>query len=195
MKASEIHIGEIYTAKVGGKQQEVRIQRKLPKGGWEAISLASNKKIRIKGAQQVIASVVAEAPVEQEASAAIVIEPQQSTEAQGVIESEGTVAGTTEAAAPTRKKGPRRSKRVAGAEPAGPKKLSCLDAAAAVLKSSGEPMQCKAMIHAMFAAQLWHSDAPTPAATLYSAILREITTKGANSRFKKTERGHFALNA
>ena len=33
----------------------------------------------------------------------------------------------------------------------------------------------------------------TPAATLYSAILREITTKGKESRFEKTERGKFAF--
>ncbi|GEM_PF-5876952 len=32
----------------------------------------------------------------------------------------------------------------------------------------------------------------TPAATLYAAILREITTKGETSRFVKTERGRFA---
>ncbi len=33
----------------------------------------------------------------------------------------------------------------------------------------------------------------TPHATLYSAILREIGTKGKGARFKKTERGKFAL--
>jgi len=33
----------------------------------------------------------------------------------------------------------------------------------------------------------------TPAATLYSAILREITTKAKESRFVKSERGKFAL--
>jgi hypothetical protein len=75
------------------------------------------------------------------------------------------------------------------------KGLSCLEAAAEVLKASKEPMACKAMIDAMFSAKLWTSDAPTPAATLYSAILREIQKKGSASRFKKTERGHFALNA
>ena len=31
----------------------------------------------------------------------------------------------------------------------------------------------------------------TPAATLYSAILREITTKGTSSRFVKSDRGKF----
>jgi hypothetical protein len=33
----------------------------------------------------------------------------------------------------------------------------------------------------------------TPAATLYSAILREISTKGKDARFTKTERGKFAI--
>ena len=32
----------------------------------------------------------------------------------------------------------------------------------------------------------------TPAATLYSAMLREIATKGDQARFTKTGRGHFA---
>jgi len=31
----------------------------------------------------------------------------------------------------------------------------------------------------------------TPAASLYSAILRELQTKGTDARFKKTERGKF----
>lgn len=73
-------------------------------------------------------------------------------------------------------------------------KRSCLDAAAQVLKTAGEPLNCKAMINAIFAAKLWHSDAPTPAATLSSAILREIKTKGSDARFKKTDRGLFSYN-
>jgi len=44
------------------------------------------------------------------------------------------------------------------------RKLSCLDAAAAVLKGASEPMSCKSMIDAMEAKKLWHSEAPTPAA-------------------------------
>ena len=77
------------------------------------------------------------------------------------------------------------------AEPSG--KLSCLDAAAAVLKSSGKPMKCKEMIEAMAKGKLWSSDAPTPHATLSSAILREVKTKGGESRFKKVARGAFSL--
>jgi hypothetical protein len=73
-----------------------------------------------------------------------------------------------------------------------PKKLSALDAAAQVLAASKEPMNAKEMIEAMAAKGLWTSPGgKTPAATLYSAILREVNTKGKDARFKKTDRGHF----
>lgn len=75
-----------------------------------------------------------------------------------------------------------------------PGKLSALDAAAKVLAESGEPMTSKEMIDAMAAKGYWTSPGgKTPQATLYAAILREIQTKGAEARFTKTERGHFAL--
>ena len=75
-----------------------------------------------------------------------------------------------------------------------PKKLSALDAAAKVLGEADGPMNCKEMIETMAAKGYWTSPAgKTPASTLYAAILREITVKGADSRFKKTERGKFAL--
>ena len=50
------------------------------------------------------------------------------------------------------------------------------DAAAQVLKAKGEPMTTGAMIEAMREKKLWDTKAPTPAATLYSAILRELKT-------------------
>ena len=57
-------------------------------------------------------------------------------------------------------------------------------------------MNTKAMIEAMAKKGYWTSPGgKTPAATLYSAILREIQTKGREARFKKTERGLFASNA
>ena len=71
-------------------------------------------------------------------------------------------------------------------------KMSALDAAAKVLGGSQEPMGCKEMIEAMAAKKLWTSPGgKTPSATLYSSILREINTKGKESRFKKAERGKF----
>jgi len=72
-------------------------------------------------------------------------------------------------------------------------KMSCLDAAAVVLEKSDDPLTTKEMVELMGKKGLWSSpNGLTPAATLYSAILREIGTKGKDSRFKKTERGKFA---
>jgi hypothetical protein len=71
-------------------------------------------------------------------------------------------------------------------------KLSCIDAAAKVLGEKKEPMTTKEMIEAMAAKGYWSSpNGQTPAATLYSAILREIKAKGKDSRFVKTEKGKF----
>ena len=79
-------------------------------------------------------------------------------------------------------------------EPSRNGKLSAIDAAAKVLGESKEPMNTRGMIEAMSNKGYWTSPGgATPWATLYSAILNEITTKGKESRFKKTERGHFGL--
>ncbi len=73
------------------------------------------------------------------------------------------------------------------------KKTSALDAAAKLLAASKEPMTTKEMIDALAAKGIWKSPGgKTPDRTLYSAILREIGTKGKDARFKKTERGKFA---
>ena len=86
-----------------------------------------------------------------------------------------------------------RKKRAAAKEPSPPKRLSALDAAAQVLSEAGQPMNCQEMIAAMAAKGYWTSPAgKTPAATLYSALLREIKTKSDQARFQKTERGKFA---
>ena len=74
------------------------------------------------------------------------------------------------------------------------KKTSALDAAARVLEESKEPLNTKQMIEAMATKGYWTSPGgKTPHATLYAAILREITVKGKDARFQKTDRGHFTL--
>ena len=50
-------------------------------------------------------------------------------------------------------------------------------------------MNSKELIDAMAAKKLWTSPGgKTPAPTLYSAITREISTKGKDSRFRKAEK-------
>ena len=74
------------------------------------------------------------------------------------------------------------------------KKISQIEAAIVVLGKSKDAMNCKAMVEAMQVAGLWSTpNGATPDATLYASILREINAKGKDARFRKTERGHFAL--
>lgn len=85
--------------------------------------------------------------------------------------------------------------KVKAAKPVKEKKVSCIDAAAQILAASKTPMNTKEMIEAMAANELWVSPGgKTPAATLYSCIIREIATKGKDARFTKTERGKFAAS-
>lgn len=94
---------------------------------------------------------------------------------------------TVEAAVPSK----RRRKAPAAAKE---KKTSALDASLQVLAETGQALNCQEMIAAMAAKGYWTSPGgKTPHATLYSAILREITTKGADSRFVKAQRGKFTL--
>ena len=75
-------------------------------------------------------------------------------------------------------------------------KLSAIDAAAKVLAASKEPMNAKQLIEAMAVEGYWKSPGgKTPHATLYSAITREIKTKGKDARFKIAERGKFTINS
>lgn len=73
-----------------------------------------------------------------------------------------------------------------------PKRTSALHAAAEVLRKSGKPMRSQELITAMAEQGLWTSpNGKTPHATLYAAMTREITAKGKEARFRKTERGLF----
>ena len=81
----------------------------------------------------------------------------------------------------------------AAAVPAAASKLSALDAAALVLRQSGQPMSCPELIAQMAARCYWTSPkGKTPASTLYAAMAREVKVKGAASRFVKTGPGRFA---
>ena len=101
----------------------------------------------------------------------------------------------TRTSAASRKPKPTKAKK----QPKGKKekaKTSALDAAARVLGEADKPLNCQEMIAAMAAKGYWTSPGgKTPAATLYSAILRELKTKKSEARFRKTERGKFELRA
>lgn len=86
-----------------------------------------------------------------------------------------------------------KGKKLKAARPKGERKPGCLDAAARVLGEAGKPMQCGEIIEQALAKGYWQTKGRTPSATLYAAIIREIAAKGKDARFRKVERGKFAL--
>jgi hypothetical protein len=71
--------------------------------------------------------------------------------------------------------------------------LSGLDAAVVVLEKDG-PLACGDIVARAIERGLWTTAGKTPAATIYSAIIREIARKGAASRFVKQGPGKFGLS-
>jgi hypothetical protein len=186
MRKDQVHVGHTYVAKISDKLTRVRIDGENAHGGWDATNLTTNKQVRIKspaklrgpapdreGSQR--ARAVAEAQAADTAAAAHAVDPDR--------------VPLTEAMKPAK------AKRGKVAKEPKEKKSSGLDAAAQVLKDAGEPMRCGDMVEKMLATGMWKTGGKTPAATIYAAIIREISTKGAESRFKKTDRGLFTVNA
>jgi hypothetical protein len=80
-----------------------------------------------------------------------------------------------------------------GGKPRG--KMSMLDAAVEVLKAAKEPLTVKDITRAVFEKGLAATNGRTPHATLSAAMGREIKARGAQSRFRRADRGRFELNA
>jgi hypothetical protein len=196
MKKADVKIGGRYFANVSGKRVEVRIEAEKSRGGWEATNLATGKQIHIKSAQRLLAAARGSAKTAKTASPA----PEQPTTGECPrggdhewTETDGErFCSKCSEPAPVKAK----AKKAKRSDSAKEKKLSAIDAAAKVLAEAAEPMNAKEMVDAMATKGYWTSPGgKTPHATLYSAIIREIATKGGAARFAKTERGKFTANA
>ena len=168
MKKNDVQIGATYLVKVAGNLVPVKITREHDNGGWVGTSVKTGKTIRIKSAQRLRKQLADVAPVAAKATEATQdakVEPQRDTGERGAtgIASQG-------------------------------KPLSLINAAAIVLQACDRPLSCKEILTKAIDAGIWQPKAgKTPANTLYAAISREIKTKGDVSRFRKAERGKFAL--
>jgi len=100
---------------------------------------------------------------------------------------------TTKTKAQSKKAEPKAE--AAPAKPAGDGKMSGLDAAAKVLAESPTPLNAKQIVEAMAAKGYWSSNAATPHATIYAAMIVEIAKKGDLARFRKADRGLFTVAA
>jgi len=186
MKKDQIRIGGTYLAKVTDKVVPVRLDAENPHGGWDATNLATNKKVRIKSAQR-LRGPAPERDASQRARAV--------AEAQAADAAANAHAVDPDRVPLTEVMKPAKAAKGVKAKVDKMKKPSGLDAAAQVLKDAGEPMRCGDMVEKMLATGLWKTGGKTPAATIYAAITREISVKGTDSRFKKTDRGLFTVNA
>ena len=74
------------------------------------------------------------------------------------------------------------------------KRMSLMDAAVAVLRYSGEPMNTREMVKAATEKGYWTPTAcKTPEQTLYGSIFREIKTKEQSLIVKSETKGKFRL--
>lgn len=176
MKKDEIEVGGVYEAKVSDCIVAVRIDSVHSSRGWNATNTKTGKRIHVKSAQRLRRPVpVAEAPNSPKTAR--------------------STPKSTNPAAATKKKDPKATKEKQSNSKNSPKRLSAIDAAAAVLAESKAPMNALDLVKTMAAKKLWTSPGgKTPHATLYAAIHREIFKKGKAARFKKVDRGLFTFN-
>ena len=174
MKKDEVKVGQAYAVKVSGNIVPVRLDEEHPQGGWTGTNLKTGKQVRIKSARRL------RGPAGK-AAGEVPTAPQGARVAKKA-EAEGKDAkGQTKA---TRAKTARQGQKGS---------MSGLDAAAKVLEEAGEPLSCKQIVERAFAASYWQSDGKAPAATVYASIIRDVAKKGDASRFRKVDRGRFAL--
>ena len=181
MKKSTVKLHELYAARVSGEVVPVRLDKDNPHGGWDGTNMRTKKQVRIKSAQRLRGLwpkktlPIGEAKTEEQG------EPKVGEVAKAVMAKRKAAKAAGEkpvAKATAKEKKPRNS---------------LLNLAAGVLETFGEPMDCKAIVDRVLEQGQWHTKGKTPAATLYSAIIREIAAKGSQARFRKVERGKFAF--
>ena len=214
MKKNEVKVGQTYRCKVSGSLVDVRITAENPHGGWDAVNVSTNRKVRLKSAQRlrgktpqrpakrgkIVSLAEYEADVDREQASAERAAGQVRKDIAKTVKAVRSGDLTKGVTVPT---GAKKAKKATGKAKAatkrptgqrdakGAKRPSGLDAAAQVLAEAGEPMNCKDMVERMLAKGLWQTKGRTPSATIYSAIIREVRDKGAESRFRKVERGKF----
>ncbi len=164
----KIELGKVYSTKVGGTFLPVRIDKSLGHGRYEGATLPDGKTVKVatdavKGGGETV----------------------EQWDARRKPKEQDAPAPAAPAAKAEKPKAAAKEKK--------DRKPSGLDAAVAVLAEADKPMNTADMVKRMLETGLWKTGGKTPAATIYAAIIREISVKGDGSRFRKTDRGHFEL--
>ena len=173
MQSQEIQVGAAYTLQVGRNAVPVTVTGEIEDGGW-LVETHTGRTMTVRSAERFVARVGE--PAAPEAADMPATEPEAEPTADGAESGDTSAQGAdTEATGQT---------------------MGLLDAAVHLLGRADRPMQCKDLVEQAREQGLWapKRGGKTPDRTLYAAILREITTKGDAARFRKVERGRFALN-
>jgi hypothetical protein len=175
MKLENVKVGETYTLKVGRNLVAVKAMSVDAKGKI-TVSPASGKMITVADAGRLTARTVADGAGRHTAKQAAHGAPRKTSTPKATKAARGRNVGQQ------------------GAPQAKEKRVGLVDAAILILHEAGnKPMNVKDIVEAILAKKLWSTTGKTPAATLYSSILRDIQKKGSEARFKKVDRGQFAL--
>jgi hypothetical protein len=186
MKKDNVKLGSVYAAKVSGEVVPVRLDKVNAHGGWDGTNMRTKKQVRIKSAQRLRG-------LWPKKTLPIVADSGHGTADVGPVGETAARAAKDATQAAGSDTGQRGAKKAKAPKEPKPQRHSLLNLAAKVLTEAGTALACKEMVEKVLATGLWTTKGKTPAATLYSAILREITTKGDASRFRKTERGKFEI--
>jgi hypothetical protein len=197
MKKADVKIGGVYSANVSGNKTKVRIDAESRGGGWTATNLATNKKVTIRTAQRLHGEVLAKSKTTktttQDNLTVVEVPPATVETVGGAIQEQPALVLRKPTKAKKAKSDSTKATDETAAKPE--KRLSCVTAAIKVLAESAEPLSTKQIVEAMSTKGYWSSPGgKTPEATLYSAILRDIS-KGDASRFVKADRGRFVVRA
>jgi len=183
MKKNDVKIGQRYMVRMSKGPVPVRIDARKPGGGWEAKNLVSGRKVPIKSGGQILRKCT-----QADLSGLKRPTPKQRTKKA----TPGTTSPTGAKRARKAASGKGRDTGQTGAKTAKPTRISGLTAAHMVLVDAGTALNVKQIVEIAAEKGWWKSDAATPSATIYAAVIREIATKGKQSRFKKVGRGKFA---
>lgn len=180
MKATEIKLGKTYEITAGRNRTKVKVVNFSAKNGsWEC-ETESGKSMNVKDAHRFLAEVGKKPSVLQNAveTDKLVLPKGKRTKVETqVVETETK----SDDAKQPRTRAPREDGTVSG-----------LDAALIVLKDAGEPLNIKQIMEKINERGLAKLAGKTPAATISSALQREISTKLEASRFEKAGKGLFA---
>jgi len=176
MTQEEIRLGQCWMARLSKRELCVRLESRSPDGGWVARVMSHGRKVKIKSATQLI---------------------QRCDKVRVYTVAEATTPNRRSHAVPPSVE-PRRRKPVSrvekkAAEPVPLVPLSLLDAAAVVLRKSKTALSTREIIALVVERKLWEPTGTTPWGSLSAALNREIQANGTQSRFRKRERGKYAL--